>query len=102
MTHSPADQQYREKQAGALQIGDYLFLPGDGPAEQITQIELEHDDFGVPALILVTTLDGGNVRIAIGSSVPVGEATAIPDVADTPLAEVPARSAKSRPWSRIL
>lgn len=90
MTHSPADQQYREKQAGALQIGDYLFLPGDGPAEQITQIELEHDDFGVPALILVTTLDGGNVRIAIGSSVPVGEATAIPDVADTPLAEVPA------------
>lgn len=74
MTHSPADQQYREKQAGALQIGDYLFLPGDGPAEEITHIELEHDDFGVPALVLVTTLDGGNVRIAIGSSVPVGEA----------------------------
>ena len=31
MTHSPADQQYREKQAGALQIGDYLFLPGMVP-----------------------------------------------------------------------
>ena len=79
MTHSPADQQYREKQAGALQIGDYLFLPGDGPAEEITHIELEHDDFGVPALILVTTLDGGKVRIAIGSSVPVGEAAVVPD-----------------------
>ena len=79
MTHSPADQQYREKQAGALQIGDYLYLPGDGPAEEITHIELEHDDFGAPALILVTTLDGGNVRIAIGSSVPVGEAAVIPD-----------------------
>ncbi|MEV8148826.1 DUF6707 family protein [Arthrobacter sp. NPDC080073] len=79
MTHSPADQQYREKQAGALQIGDYLYLPGDGPAEQITHIELEHDDFGAPALILVTTLDGGKVRIAIGSSVPVGEAVVIPD-----------------------
>ncbi|WP_284753099.1 DUF6707 family protein [Arthrobacter sp. efr-133-R2A-120] len=90
MTHSPADQQYREKQAGSLQIGDYLFLPGDGPAEQITHIGLERDDFGVPALILVTTLDGGSVRIAIGSSVPVGEAAAIPDDVDTPLAEGPA------------
>ncbi|MGO4856929.1 DUF6707 family protein [Arthrobacter sp. 2MCAF14] len=89
MTHSPADQQYREKQAGALQIGDYLFLPGDGPAEEITHIELEHDDFGVPALILVTTLDGGKVRIAIGSSVPVGEAAVVPDDDDT-LAEEPA------------
>ncbi|MEW1823471.1 DUF6707 family protein [Arthrobacter sp. NPDC080031] len=79
MTHSPADQQYREKQAGALQIGDYLYLPGDGPAGEITHIELEHDDFGAPALILVTTLDGGKVRIAIGSSVPVGEAAVIPD-----------------------
>lgn len=76
MTHSPADQQYREKQAGALQIGDYVFLPGDGPAEEITHIELEHDDFGAPALVLATTIDGGNVRIAIGSSVPVGEAAA--------------------------
>lgn len=98
MTHSPADQQYREKQAGALQIGDYLYLPGDGPAEQITHIELEHDDFGVPALVVVTTLDGGNVRIAIGSSVPVGEATAVPageatavpDDGDTPAEGSPA------------
>lgn len=84
MTHSPADQQYREKQAGALQIGDYLYLPGDGPAEEITHIELEYDDFGAPALILVTTLDGGNVRIAIGSSVPVGEAAVISDGGDEP------------------
>ncbi|GAB3570525.1 hypothetical protein GCM10027405_35330 [Arthrobacter alkaliphilus] len=90
MTHSPADQQYREKQAGALQIGDYLYLPGDGPAEQITQIELEHDDFGVPALVVVTTLDGGNVRIAVGSSVPVGETTAVPDDVDTPAEGTPA------------
>jgi hypothetical protein len=90
MTHSPADQQYREKQAGALQIGDYLCLPGEGPAEQITHIELEHDDFGVPALILVTTLDGGNIRIAIGSSVPVAEATAVPDDVDTLADEDPA------------
>ncbi|MCI0143937.1 hypothetical protein KNN17_20460 [Arthrobacter bambusae] len=89
MTHSPADQQYREKQAGALQIGDHVFLPGDGPAEQITHIEIELDDFGVPALILVTTADGGNVRIAIGSSVPVGEA-AVPDDVDAVAEEDPA------------
>ncbi|WP_120522324.1 DUF6707 family protein [Arthrobacter celericrescens] len=73
MTHSPADQQYREKQAGALQTGDYLFPPGNGPAEKITGIELEHDDFGVPALVLVTTAAGGRVRIAYSSAVPVGE-----------------------------
>lgn len=84
MTHSPADQQYREKQAGALQIGDYVFLPGDGPAEEITHIELEHDDFGAPALVLATTIDGGNVRIAIGSSVPVGEAAVAPAGGESP------------------
>lgn len=87
MTHSPADQQYREKQAGALQIGDYLFLPGGGPAEEITHIEIEHDDFGVPALVLATTLDGGTVRIAIGSSVPVGEAVVTIDDGGDALAE---------------
>jgi hypothetical protein len=97
MTHSPADQQYREKQAGALQIGDYLFLPGDGPAEEITHTEIEHDDFGAPALILVTTLDGGTVRIAIGSSVPVGEAAVIPDDGDTLAEEVPAPPAEPVP-----
>jgi len=73
MTHSPADQQYREKQAGALQTGDYLYLPGNGPAEEITGIQLEHDDFGVPALVLVTTAGGGRVRVAYSSAVPVGE-----------------------------
>lgn len=87
MTHSPADQQYREKQAGALQIGDYLFLPGDGPAEEITHIELEHDDFGVPALVLVTTPTRGIVRIAIGSAVPVGEAAVTIDDNGDALAE---------------
>lgn len=102
MTHSPASQQYREKQAGALQIGDYLFLPGDGPAEEITHIELEHDDFGVPALVLVTTLDGGNVRIAIGSSVPVGEAAAtLDDDGDALAEEDPATLAEPVPGDAL-
>ncbi|GAA4048309.1 hypothetical protein GCM10023063_39700 [Arthrobacter methylotrophus] len=92
MTHSPADQQYREKQAGALQVGDYLFLPGDGPAEEITHIEVEQDDFGVPALILVTTIAGGKVRIAVGSGVPVGEAVAAPDAAASNEGDAPAEA----------
>ncbi|WP_115789493.1 DUF6707 family protein [Arthrobacter silvisoli] len=107
MTHSPADQQYREKQAGALQTGDYLYLPGNGPAEEITGIELEHDDFGVPALVIATTSEGGSVRIAFGSAVPVGEPRSAvngpagnsPDAGDrdsgddAPAGELPAESA---------
>ncbi|UVJ40182.1 DUF6707 family protein [Arthrobacter sp. CJ23] len=76
MTHSPAAQQYREKQAGDLQIGDHVFPPGDGQAEEVSRIETIHDDFGVPALLMVTTADGGLLRIAVGSSVPVGSAPA--------------------------
>lgn len=72
MTHSPASEQYREKQAGDLQPGDFLYPPGDGPAQEIRSVETQHDDYGVAALLLVTTFDGGSVRIAAGSSVPVG------------------------------
>ncbi|MBT2584809.1 DUF6707 family protein [Arthrobacter sp. ISL-95] len=73
MTHSPATQQYREKQAGDLQPGDFVFPPGDGPAEEIAVVEVQNDDYGVAALLLVTMVDGGTVRIAVGSSVPVGD-----------------------------
>ncbi|MCT9871516.1 DUF6707 family protein [Paenarthrobacter aurescens] len=73
MTHSPATQQYKEKQAGDLQPGDFVFPPGDGPAEEIRGIEVQADDYGVAALLLVTMVDGGTVRIAVGSSVPVGD-----------------------------
>ena len=72
MTHSPASEQYREKQAGDLQPGDFVYPPGDGPAREIRSVETQHDDYGVAALLLVTTFDGGSVRIAAGSSVPVG------------------------------
>ncbi|WP_423183321.1 DUF6707 family protein [Arthrobacter sp. NyZ413] len=78
MTHSPAHQQYREMQAGALQIGDFLYLPGEGPAEEIAHIEFEHDDFDVPALVVATTVDGASVRIGVGSIVPVGDAAVVP------------------------
>ncbi|MGO4145948.1 DUF6707 family protein [Paenarthrobacter sp. YAF11_1] len=74
MTHSPATQQYREKQAGDLRPGDFVYPPGDGPAAEIAGIEVLNDDYGVAALLLVTMVDGGSVRIAVGSSVPVGDA----------------------------
>ena len=73
MTHSPASQQYKEKQAGDLQPGDFVFPPGDGPAEEVRGVEVQNDDYGVPALVLVTTVDGRTVRIAVGSNVPVGD-----------------------------
>ncbi|MFC8039564.1 DUF6707 family protein [Paenarthrobacter sp. NPDC057355] len=73
MTHSPATQQYREKQAGDLRPGDFVFPPGDGPAQEIISIDAENDDYGVAALLRVTMDDGGMVRIAVGSSVPVGD-----------------------------
>ncbi|MFW0771830.1 DUF6707 family protein [Paenarthrobacter nitroguajacolicus] len=82
MTHSPATQQYKEKQAGDLRPGDFVFPPGDGPAEEIAAIEVENDDYGVAALLLVTTADGGKVRIAAGSSVPVGDG--VPAGSSTP------------------
>ncbi|UKA50634.1 hypothetical protein LFT48_03575 [Arthrobacter sp. FW305-123] len=83
MTHSPATQQYREKQAGDLQPGDFVFPPGDGPAEEIAAIEVQDDDYGVAALLLVTMVDGGTVRIAAGSSVPVGDGATV-SVGDAP------------------
>lgn len=83
MTHSPATQQYREKQAGDLQPGDFVFPPGDGPAEEIAAVEVQNDDYGVAALLLVTMVDGGTVRIATGSSVPVGDGVPADSGADS-------------------
>ncbi len=83
MTHSPATQQYREKQAGDLRPGDFVYPPGDGPAAEIAGIEVQNDDYGVAALLLVTMVDGGSVRIAVGSSVPVGDGAGAGVVADS-------------------
>ncbi|WOH19377.1 DUF6707 family protein [Paenarthrobacter sp. GOM3] len=85
MTHSPATQQYKEKQAGDLQPGDFVFPPGDGLAEEIRAIEVQNDDYGVPALLLLTTVDGGTIRIAVGSSVPVGDGVPADPGAEAPV-----------------
>lgn len=71
MTHSPAAQTYVEKEAGALCVGDRVLLPGGRTAAEIRAIGVEADDFGVPALLLLSTDDGVPLRIAVGSAVSV-------------------------------
>ncbi|MCA4134382.1 DUF6707 family protein [Arthrobacter sp. M4] len=70
MTHSPAAQEFVEKEAGALRVGDQILLPG-GSTAQIGSIDLESDDYGAPALLVVSTDDGGRVSVAVGSRVSV-------------------------------
>ena len=73
MTQPPAAQHYSERQAGALQSGDHLILPGGDGSAQLQAVDLERDDFGAPALIIATMADGTTLRIAVGSSVLVAE-----------------------------
>jgi hypothetical protein len=73
MTQPPAAQHYSERQAGALLSGDHLILPGGDSFAELQAVDLEKDDFGAPALILATLVDGTTVRIAVGSSVLVAE-----------------------------
>ena len=71
MNHLPAARTYREQQAGSLQTGDHLLLPDGLRSAEIHSVDIENDDFGVPALVLATLTGGGMLRIAAGSSVRV-------------------------------
>ena len=73
MTQPPAAQHYSERQAGALQSGDHLILPGGDSSAQLQAVDLEKDDFGAPALIIATLSSGVTLRIAVGSSVLIAE-----------------------------
>ena len=82
MNHLPAAQTYREQQAGSLQTGDHLLLPDGLRSAEIHSVDVENDDFGVPALVLATLTGGGMLRIAAGSSVRVTDpAGAAPEAA---------------------
>lgn len=76
MTQPPAAQHYSERQAGALQSGDHLILPGGDSSAELQAVDLEKDDFGAPALIIATLSDGITLRIAVGSSVLVADSPA--------------------------
>ena len=69
MTHPPAFRNYKEQQAGSLQAGDQLLLPGGDRSAEIQRVDVETDDFGTSAIVLATLTGGGMLRIAAGSTV---------------------------------
>ncbi|SDS83951.1 hypothetical protein SAMN04489743_0998 [Pseudarthrobacter equi] len=97
MTETPA-RQYREQQAGSLTTGSHILLPGGERTAEIHQLELQRDDFGVPALVLASLTGGGTLRIAAGSTVTLVDA-AHDAVTHLPLAVagVPAATAADTP-----
>ncbi|NUT72548.1 DUF6707 family protein [Pseudarthrobacter sp. C4D7] len=71
MTESPAARHHSEQQAGSLTTGSHILLPDGRRTAEIDQVELEHDDFGSPALVLASLSGGGTLRVAIGTMVTV-------------------------------
>ena len=84
MTETPAARHHREQQAGSLTTGSHILLPDGRRTAEIDQVELEHDDFGSPALVLASLSGGGTLRVAIGTMVTVVEGTH-DDVTQLPL-----------------
>jgi hypothetical protein len=74
MTETPAARHYSEQQAGSLAPGDELLLPDGERSAEIQHLEVEPDDFGIPAMVLASLSGGGTVRIAAGSQVLVLDA----------------------------
>ena len=98
MTESPAARHHREQQAGSLTTGSHILLPDGRRTAEIDQVELEHDDFGSPALVLASLSGGGTLRVAIGTLVTVvdgahDDVTQLPLPAPLPEAAAPAEAA---------
>ncbi|MGG5172646.1 DUF6707 family protein [Pseudarthrobacter sp. J1738] len=74
MNRSQSTVQYREEQAGTLQSGDRLLLPDGQRSAEISLVEAESDDFGNPALIVITLVDGYVLRLAANASAHVAHA----------------------------
>ncbi|HET6269600.1 MAG TPA: DUF6707 family protein [Arthrobacter sp.] len=83
MTHPPASRTYSEQQAGSLQAGDHLLLPDGNRSAEIQRVDVETDDFGMPAMILATLTGGGVVRVAAGSTVRITVPEPAADPAET-------------------
>lgn len=101
MTESPAARHHREQQAGSLTTGSHILLPDGRRTAEIDQVELEHDDFGSPALVLASLSGGGTLRVAIGTMVTVvdgahDDVTQLPLPADLPEAAPPAETLTPR------
>lgn len=93
MTHPPASRNYIEQQAGSLQGGDHLLLPDGDTSAEIERVDVESDDFGMPAVVLATLCGGGTLRIAAGSTVLL--------TVDAPDAETPGAGAAAGPGQTL-
>ncbi|MFB0837859.1 DUF6707 family protein [Arthrobacter sp. E44] len=98
MTESPAARHHTEQQAGSLTTGSHILLPDGRRTAEIDQVELEHDDFGSPALVLASLSGGGTLRVAIGTMVTVvdgahDDVTQLPLSANLPEPTPPAEAA---------
>lgn len=62
--------------AEMLAAGDVLALPGGDAAAAVTAVDVENDDFGVPALVVATVDGDRRITIATGSMVYVEPADA--------------------------
>lgn len=71
MTSTPAESHYMNNQAGTLSAGSRMILPDATSSAEITDVSVEYDDFGAPALVHVTLTDGATLRIGVSSQVKV-------------------------------
>jgi hypothetical protein len=69
MIDSDVDAQVQPLAAEAVSAGRKLLLPGGGRTSEVVDTAVEHDDFGVPAVVVATLESGEVVRIATGSTV---------------------------------
>ncbi|WP_323960189.1 hypothetical protein GC088_01655 [Arthrobacter sp. JZ12] len=78
MIDSDVDARVQPLAAEALSAGRRLLLPGGERTAEVVDTAVEHDDFGVPAVVVVTLESGETLRIATGSTVQVEPAEEMP------------------------
>lgn len=69
MIDSDVDARVQPLAAEAVSAGRKLLLPGGKRTSEVVDTVVEHDDFGVPAIVVATLESGETVRIATGSTV---------------------------------
>lgn len=69
MIGSGVDARVQPLAAEAVSAGRKILLPGGERTSEVVDTAVEHDDFGVPAVVIATLESGDTVRIATGSTV---------------------------------
>ena len=68
--------QVRPLPAGSVAAGQRIALPDGTTYATVSRVQVENDDFGIPAVVVATLADGGSLRMASGSVVSVESAEA--------------------------